>query len=64
MCDYHGCKHRAKYFMGWLDSKGEKQWGVVCATHDKMLGRENLKATGMTLQEAIAFEKYAKETEE
>lgn len=63
-CEYRGCKHGANYFMGW-DENGVKKFGYVCATHDKVLGRKNLMAhAGMTLKEAIEFEKYAKKTME
>lgn len=63
-CEYYGCNRRAKYFMGWSSDNGEKKFGFVCPTHDKELGRSNLMRTGLTLPEAIAFDKYAKETEE
>ena len=62
-CEFQHCGRRAKYFMGWLEN-GDKKFGMVCATHDKILGRKNLMATGMTIEEAIKFERYAKETEE
>jgi len=63
-CEYPGCNRKAKYFTGWLEN-GEKKFGYVCATHDKELGRKNLMAlAGMTLKEAVEFDRYAKETAE
>ena len=47
--------------MGW-DNKNGKHFGLVCATHDKLLGRKNLVKTGMTVQEAILFEHYLAQT--
>jgi len=46
--------------MGWENENG-KHFGLVCATHDKELGRTNL-CKYMSLEEAILFERYAKET--
>ncbi len=62
-CEYCGCKRDAKYFMGWPVGT-VKTCGYVCSTHDKLLGRKNLIATGMTLEEAIKFEDYIKKTGE
>uniref|UniRef100_A0A6M3IYJ3 Uncharacterized protein n=1 Tax=viral metagenome TaxID=1070528 RepID=A0A6M3IYJ3_9ZZZZ len=56
VCEYCDCTRKAKYFMGWVE-EGEKQWGMVCATHDKYLGRKNLVGAGLSLEEAIQFEK-------
>ena len=42
--------------MGWNNKNG-KHFGLVCATHDNMLGRKNLMEY-MPLSEAILFEKY------
>lgn len=47
--------------MGWNNEKG-KHFGLVCAAHDKMLGRTNLKKSGMLPDETILFEHYLKET--
>ena len=47
--------------MGW-DNKNGKHFGLVCATHDKKLGRLNLTKAGMSTQEAILFEQYTKLT--
>ena len=62
-CAYPGCHRKtAKYFMGWINSEGVKVWGLVCATHDRELGRKNLmEYAGMALQEAINFEKEKEE---
>jgi len=43
--------------MGWNNENG-KHFDLVCATHDKELGRRNLITAGMSLEEAILFEKY------
>jgi len=60
-CAYPGCaKKTGKYLMSWVNSQGEKEFGLVCAAHDKILGRKHLMATGMALEEAIAWEKEAK----
>jgi len=62
-CSYPSCKTKtAKYLMGWKNSEGVKVWGLVCATHDKYQGRKNLmEYAGMSLQEAIDFEKEKEE---
>lgn len=58
-CAYPGCKHReAQYFMSRENGKKE---GLVCATHDRELGRTNLMKT-MPLEDAILFEHYLTET--
>jgi len=46
--------------MSW-DNKNGKHFGHVCATCDRKLGRANLMKY-MSLPEAIAFERYLKET--
>jgi len=48
--------------MGWNNENG-KHFSLVCATHDRVLGRTNLTKIGMTIGEAILFEKYIKMTE-
>jgi len=45
--------------MCWDNKKG-KHCGLVCATHDRMLGRTNLVKSGMTLKDAMLFEKYCR----
>ena len=60
-CEYNKCKRQAKYLMSW-ENKDDKHFGMVCATHDRSLGRVNLLKAGMPLNEIIAFEKYAKLT--
>jgi hypothetical protein len=56
-CEYKDCNREARYYMGW-EIKGEKFFGLVCATHDKYLGRENLQRNaGWPLEQAIEFEK-------
>uniref|UniRef100_A0A6M3L711 Uncharacterized protein n=1 Tax=viral metagenome TaxID=1070528 RepID=A0A6M3L711_9ZZZZ len=60
-CTIPGCGRRASYYMGWKDEQGVKQWGYVCATHDKFIGRGNLMEAGMTLEGAINFERKDKE---
>ena len=47
--------------MGW-NNEGGKHFGLVCATHDKKLGRTNLIDSGMSTYEAIMFEHYLKLT--
>jgi hypothetical protein len=45
--------------MGWIDNNGEKHWGMVCSKHDRLLGRRNLiQLAGMSVDEAIEFERY------
>jgi hypothetical protein len=63
VCAVEGCAHPAKYFMGWYNGKG-KHFGFVCSTHDKYYGRGNLLRCGMSMTEAVLFERYLKETEE
>ena len=60
-CEYPGCHRQAKYLQGWTNENG-KHFGLVCATHDRELGRKNLVNAGMSLSEAILFERYTKET--
>ena len=60
-CEYPNCDHKAYFFMGW-ENKNGKHFGLVCATHDKDLGRENLLKYGMSIEECILFEHYLKET--
>lgn len=52
-CAYPGCKHSPKYFMSW----GKGKSGLVCATHDRELGRTNLMKI-MPLSDTILFEQY------
>lgn len=47
--------------MGWTN-ENEKHFGLVCATHDRELGRKNLMTAGMSIEETILFEHYLKET--
>ena len=47
--------------MGW-DNKNGKHFSLVCATHDRELGRLNLMKLGMPMEECILFEDYCKET--
>lgn len=61
-CEYPNCKENATYFMCWRNETG-KHCGLVCSTHDKQLGRENLQQCGMSPHEAKMFERYLKETE-
>ena len=56
-CAVNGCNRKSLYFMRWTDEEGNKQEGYVCATHDKYLGRKTLVEAGLSLKEAIAFEK-------
>ena len=45
-CSYGTCRREAKYLQGWFDPNqyrdGSTTWGLVCATHDTMLGVMNL----------------------
>ena len=61
-CEYPGCKPKtAQYFMGWEDEEGNKHWGMVCASHDKLLGRRNLtKYAGMDIEQILLYESYLK----
>jgi len=62
-CAYPGCNRKtAKYFMGWKDNQGNKKCGMVCATHDRLQGCKNLIEAGLTLSEAIDFEKEKEES--
>ncbi len=62
-CAYgQGCPRSGAYFMGWRVQvtlyKAEQRWGLVCATHDRMLGIANLqRAYGLSVSEA-ASENY------
>jgi hypothetical protein len=40
-CALDECKRFGVYYMGWEESV-MKQHGVVCATHDRQIGRENI----------------------
>ena len=62
VCEYYNCNRTARYFMGWNNLNGSKHFGLVCATHDRELGRNNLVNTGMSTAESILFERYLKET--
>ncbi len=63
-CAYPNCKRPAAYDMGWMDMERNMQHGMVCPTHDRILGRKNLmRNANMTVQEAIAFEQELKRTE-
>lgn len=57
-CELPGCKRRTRmrYLMSFKVD-GKKRFGYVCGTHDRVLGRQNLMATGMTLDKTIKFEK-------
>ena len=64
VCEIPSCNRTAKYLNSW-DNENDKHFGLVCATHDKTLGRENLmKLAGMSLREAIMFERYMREVPE
>ena len=53
-CQYPGCgKKDPQYFICW-DKEG---YGMVCARHDKIIGRTNLIKHGFSLEEAIEWEK-------
>ncbi len=54
-CSYPGCSRQASYYMSWLEDD-VKRFGYVCATHDRVLGRQNLVASGMTAAEAVRFD--------
>jgi len=56
-CQYPACHRQARYFIGWNNGDG-KHFGLVCGTHNRKLGRENLMQTGMSLDECILFERY------
>ena len=60
-CDYPRCAGKSQFLMCW-DNENGKHSGMVCATHDKVLGRKNLIEAGMTLQEAKVFERYLAQT--
>jgi hypothetical protein len=44
LCAYPGCRRPKMFYIGWdlEDQPGLIQWGRVCATHDKQIGRNNL----------------------
>jgi len=58
-CQFKHCNRKAAYFIGWSTSDGKK-WGMVCATHDKELGRKNL-LNYMSLEEAIESDRKSRE---
>ncbi len=62
-CQFPGChKKTAQYFICWTDVADPAQkyrsngCGYVCAHHDKVIGRTNLIKSGMSLDDAIAWE--------
>ncbi len=61
-CTYGKCTRDAKYYMGWIDAAGKKHCGMVCAKHDRELGRKNLVSyANMTMEQAVAFDQAGKE---
>ena len=44
LCAYPGCRRPKVFYIGWdlEDQPGLIQWGRVCATHDRQVGRRNL----------------------
>lgn len=61
-CQHKPCNKEAMYDQGWLEGN-RLVHGPVCGTHDKLLGRQNLmRLAGMTLDEAISFDTYARLT--
>ena len=60
-CDYPECTRAGQFLMSWNNKNG-KHFGMVCAAHDKLLGRENLVSAGMPIDECVLFERYCKET--
>jgi hypothetical protein len=41
LCALNSCSNGASYYMGW--GEGQGVWhGMVCATHDKQFGRQNI----------------------
>lgn len=61
VCEFPKCRQEAQFLMGW-DNKNGKHFGHVCTTHDKKLGRTNLAKVGVSLEDAILFERYTKLT--
>ncbi len=62
-CSYPGCSREAQFYMSW-QLGNTKHFGLVCATHDRILGRQNLIASGMTAAEAVEFDiKLSREKE-
>ncbi len=61
VCAYPECQRKALYLMGWQNKNG-RHFGIVCSTHDRVLGRINLCNTGFTVQDTILFERYLSET--
>jgi len=62
-CEYPNCNRAALYLNSW-DNEIGKHFGMVCATHDRILGQTNLvKLAGMSPQETHLFMHYAKLTE-
>lgn len=54
-CEYPNCHRKtAQYYQGW-SVNGHGEWGVVCATHDRELGYENLLAAGFDKEEAYTL---------
>ena len=58
-CEYPGCHRTARFLNSW-NNETDKHFGLVCATHDKELGRKNLMKY-MSIEEAILFERYMHE---
>lgn len=69
-CAYGGCRRPGQYWICWLDrvearKQHRKGHGLVCASHDRELGRRNLMryVTNGDLPAAIAIEKELRKTE-
>lgn len=65
-CAYGDCTKRHRdYLMGW-DLGGSTVWGLVCADHDRDLGRRNLMRAfdipkGRVAEYDLALDRAAKE---
>ena len=56
-CEYHGCERKKAFFMRWAEVDGTIASGIVCASHDKQLGRINLmNAYGIAHEEAVVMD--------
>jgi len=53
-CEYLECWREARYYQSWLEGD-TKVWGMVCPSHDQYLGKRNLVAAGLPMEQALAI---------
>ena len=56
-CEYRDCNKKQAFFIRWAEMDGRISSGIVCASHDKQLGRINLmNAYGIAHEEAVSLD--------